>query len=255
MQMTDLVPKLGRNDVKLIHRDSFLISMFCFVVIIAVILRLGLPWLDTYLTEQGVLPNDTIFPLERLSDVYPMIIAYMGIYTAALLVGTIFGFMLLDEKDDNTLKAMLVTPIPIKQYLLYRVGLPVILTFFIIIFMMLFINQALVPMWQLILIALGGALTAPIITLFFATVADNKVQGFAYSKFGGISGWTILIGWFVPEPWQWLIGLYPPFWVIKAYWLALEHRGGWWLVLIIGIVLQLGLINLLIQRFKTIAYR
>jgi len=39
MQMTQLAPKLGRNDVKLIGRDRFLVFMFLFAVIIAVVLR------------------------------------------------------------------------------------------------------------------------------------------------------------------------------------------------------------------------
>ena len=179
----------------------------------------------------------------------------MTLYTGLLLVGTIFGFMLLDEKDDNTLTAMMVTPVPLGQYALYRAGLPAILAFVIILGMWLFIGQVLLPLWQMVLLAAAGALTAPIITLFFATVAENKVQGFAYSKFGGISGWTILLGWFLAEPWQWLIGLFPPFWISKAYWLALEGRAIWWVTLLIGIVLQLGLIWWMIQRFTKVTYR
>ena len=253
MQMTNLVGKLGRNDLKLIGRDSFLLFMFLFAIIIAVVLRFGMPWLNNILIENGVMPSQTF--AMSLADVYPMLVAYMAIYTGALLVGTIFGFVLLDEKDQNTIKAMLVTPVPLKRYVLYRVGGPAILAFFIILGMAYFINQALLPWWQMILISAGGALTAPIISLFFATVAENKVQGFAYSKFGGISGWTILIGWFVPEPWQWLIGLFPPWWISKAYWLALEGRSWWWIALIIGVVLQIALINWLMQQFNKVAYR
>ncbi|MCG8351388.1 MAG: ABC transporter permease [Chloroflexales bacterium] len=252
--MTQLVGRLGRNDVKLIGRDSFLLFMFLFALIIALVLRFGLPWLNTALAENGVLPNVT-FGINSLAELYPMIVAYMAIYTGALLVGTVFGFVLLDEKDDNTIKAMLVTPIPLRQYVLYRVGLPAILAFFIIMGTVLVIDQALLPLGQMLLIVAGGSFAAPIISLFFATFAENKVQGFAYSKFGGISGWAFLIGWFIPEPWQWLIGLFPPFWVGKAYWMALEGHGLWWVVLIIGVVLQIGLILWLLQRFNKVAYR
>lgn len=253
MPMTELIGKLGRNDVKLIGRDRFLIFMFFFVIYIAVMLRFGLPWANIKLADNGVLPSQTISM--SLADIYPMLVAYMAVYTGALLVGTVFGFMLLDEKEDNTIKAMLVTPVPLQQYLIYRIGMPAILAFFIILFMALFINQALLPLWQLLLISAGGALTAPIISLFFATFAENKVQGFALSKVGGISGWTIMIGWFVPEPLQWLIGLYPPFWIAKAYWMALAGNSLWLLALMAGIVLQIGLIYLLVQQFNKVAYR
>jgi fluoroquinolone transport system permease protein len=253
MLMTQLVRRLGRNDVKVIGRDSFLIFMFSFAVIIATVLRFGLPAFNEFLLENDIL-NETTF-IASLNEIYPMIVAYMGIYTAALLVGTVFGFMLLDEKDDNTITAMLVTPVPLQQYLTYRILVPIVMTFFIIIGMVLFINQALIPIWQLLLIATGGALTAPIIMLFFATFAANKVQGFALSKFGGISGWTIMLGWFVAMPFQLLVGLFPPFWVTKAYWMILEGNDLWWAALIIGIVTQLGLIALLMRRFHASAYK
>lgn len=253
MQMTQLVRKLGRNDVKVIGRDSFLVFMFSFAVVIAAVLRFGLPALNDYLLANNIL-NETTF-ITSMTEIYPMIVAYMGIYTAALLVGTVFGFMLLDEKDDHTIVAMLVTPVPLQQYLTYRIIVPIILTFFIIIGEVLFINQALIPMWQLLLIATGGALTAPIVMLFFATFAANKVQGFALSKFGGISGWSIMLGWFVPMPFQLLIGLFPPFWVTKAYWMILEGNDLWWAALTIGIITQFGLIALLMRRFQTSAYK
>jgi fluoroquinolone transport system permease protein len=250
--MTQLAVKLGRNDAKLIGRDSFLIYMFAFAAIIATVLRFGLPWLNHYLTDNGVMPGETI-PI-HLAALYPMLVAFMALYTGALLVGTIFGFVLLDERDQNTLKVMLVTPVLLNHYVLYRVTLPAILAFIVILGMALFINQALLPLWQMILISAAAALTAPIASLFFATLAQNKVQGFAYSKFGGISGWFIMIGWFVPEPWQWLCGLFPPFWISKAYWMALAGNGLWWMALIVGIALQMGLIGWLMKRFNKVAY-
>lgn len=253
MLMTQLVTRLGRNDAKLIGRDSFLIFMFLFAAIIATVLRFGLPALNSYLSETGIMPGETI-PLS-LADVYPMLVAYMALYTGALLVGTVFGFMLLDEKDQNTLRAMLITPVPLSKYVAYRLGMSAVFAFVIVLGMVLIINQALLPLWQMILLAAGGALAAPIVTLFFAVLAENKVQGFAYSKFGGISGWFIMIGWFIPQPWQWLFGLFPPFWIAKAYWLALEGSSWWWLALLVGIVLQLALIRWFVQRFNKVAYR
>ena len=253
MQMIQLIGKLGRNDVKLIGRDRFLLFMFFFVLYLAVALRFGLPWANTYLAQQGVLPSETV--AMNLADFYALIVAWLVIFTGALLAGTVFGFVLLDEKEDHTLKAMLVTPVPFHQYVMYRVGGPALLAFFIVVAQVLFINQALVPLWQLLLISAGASLAAPIAALFYATFAENKVQGFAVSKFAGLAGWLIILGWIVAEPWQWLFGLFPPFWISKAYWMALEGHGLWWVVLIAGMVLQTGLILLLVQRFNKIAYR
>lgn len=253
MQMTQLLPKIGGNDLRNIRRDSFLIFMLAYVIFIGLFVRYAMPWLNVVMAENGILPNPRM-PV-TVSDLYPMLVAYFCLFVMVLLPGTVYGFMLLDEKDDNTLAAMLVTPVPLQQYLGYRLAIVTILAFFIVLTMVYVVQQALLPLWQIIPLAAGAALAAPITALCFAVFAENKVQGFAYAKFGGIAGWTVLVGWFVPEPWQWLIGLFPPFWVSKAYWMALSGSTYWWLALSIGIVLQLTLIILLLRRFQAVAYR
>lgn len=253
MQMTHLVRKLGRNDLKLIGRDSFLLFMFSFVIVVAVAMRYALPVLNSYLAETGVLPSETIS--QSLADFYPLLVAFMAVFQGTLITGTIFGFALLDEKDDNTIKAMLVTPIPFRRYLLFRVAVPTVMAAFIVVFMVLFINQALIPIGQLVLISAGAALAAPITVLFYGILAENKVQGFAYGKFVSVFGWIILIAWFVPEPWQWLFGLFPPYWISKAYWMAYVGNGFWWLALIVGVVLQLITVWWMARLFTRVAYR
>ena len=254
MEMTQLIQKLGRQDIKLIARESFLVFMLFFVFGFGAILRWGFPAADAFLANQGLMPSDAI-PY-RVSDLYPMFVTYMGMYTVgSLLVGTVFGFLLLDEKDFNTIKAVIVTPLPMRQYLLYRIGVPIILSFFVILFTVYFFNQALLPFWLLLPISIAASLSTALFVLFYAVFAENKVQGFAYSKFGGLAGATLLISWFIPQPWQWLFGLFPPFWIGKSYWMAYDGNGLWWLVLLVGIAYHIVMIRWLVQRFIKVAYK
>jgi fluoroquinolone transport system permease protein len=253
MQVLQRVRKFGRNDVKLICRDHFLVFMFFFVVLIALVLRFGLPSLNNHLMNTGILPSEKL--PKSLADYYPMLIAFFVVFQGPLIAGAIFGFSLLDEKEDNTIKAMLVTPVPFSTYLIYRISVPTVISFVIVVFMMLFINQSLVPFWQLILLSAGASLTGPIATLFYGVTAENKVQGFAMAKFVGVAGWTVLLGWFVADPWQWCFGLFPPFLISKAYWMALAGNSWWPAALVLGIVLQIGMLTLLANRFQKVAYR
>lgn len=252
MQMTQLVRNLGRNDVKLIGRDSFLVMMLFVVLGFAFVTRLGLPWMDNYLAENGILPNEAA-PF-RLVELYPMMVGYVSVYLGALLAGTIFGFMLLDEKDDKTITAMLVTPISLQKYLLYRTGIATLIGFFGVMASFLIIGQELLPLWQMAWISAVAALAAPLSALFFATFAENKVQGFALTKFVGLAGLTIIIGWFIAEPAQYLLGFFPPFWVVKSYWLALEGNNLWLGTLAIGLVMQIIGIWWMTRRFSKVAY-
>lgn len=250
MQFSQLIRNLGGNDLKLIRRDRFILSMFGFVFYIGIALYFILPWANTYLAEKGMLPGPSTE--NDLAFYYPLIVAFFALFTGGQLVGTIYGFMLIGEKEDDTLTAMQVTPVPLNQYLTYRVLLPTALTFFAILLLMFFIHQALLPVWQMILIAAGGSLTGPIFTLFFGVFASNKVQAFAYGKFAGIGGWFILGAWFISEPYQWIMGIFPPYWISKAYWMALAGRSTWILALLAGIVLQALLIGWLIRRFRAV---
>jgi len=245
MQLTTAIRNLTRNDAKLIGRDSFLLAMLAYAIGLAIVLRLAVPWLNDNLE----IPFD-------LAALYPMLVAFLGVFLGSMFAGLIIGFVLLDEKDDHTLKAMLVTPLPITTYIVYRVGVPMILAFFIIVAQVLIMDLpgTLPAAGPLLLIALGAALTAPTTSLFFATFAENKVQGFALAKFTGIAGMLIAGSWFVPEPLQWLFGLFPPWWASKAYWLALDGSNLWIVALLFGIVLQAGLIWLLVRRFRQIVY-
>ncbi|MEW6668691.1 MAG: hypothetical protein AB1512_26045 [Thermodesulfobacteriota bacterium] len=62
------------------------------------------------------------------------------------------------------------------------------------------------------------------------------------------------VAWFVGEPLQFLFGLLPPYWIVKAYWLALDGDPMWVGSLVLGIVLQAVLVFFLARRFREAAY-
>ena len=73
----------------------------------------------------------------------------------------------------------------------------------------------------------GGAAFAPVIAFFLAGFASNKVEAFAIMKILGLTGMLPIGAWFLPEPWQWVSGLYPPSLICKAWWVA-EEGGALW---------------------------
>ncbi|WP_299946845.1 hypothetical protein [uncultured Microbulbifer sp.] len=236
MKQTPLAIRLGRNDLRLIGRDQLLISMFVFALLLSLALRYGLPWLNEYLSQHGVMPGELVD--RPLYSYYPPILAHMILYNGAALVGTVFGFLLLGEKDDRTWCAMLVTPVSPLSYLGYRVAATSAFGFLIVASMLAVTHQGRLGLWQLPVLAVGAALTAPIVALFITVTAENKVQGFAVAKFVSLAGGIIVLGWFVAEPWQWLFGLFPPFLVSKAYWMAWNDATDWWVTVCLAIVMQ-----------------
>ena len=240
--------RLLRNDARLIGRDSFLSGLAIYILVLAVVLRFGLPALAEAVESSPDVPL-------TVADYFPMLIGYMVLFAGSLVGGMMIGFVVLDERDDNTIKALLVSPLPINYYIAYRVLIPMLISFVIIVAEMLIINQALLPLGQFLIIAAASSLTSPLVMLFFSTFAENKVQGFAMNKSVGTLGMSIIAAWFVQEPGQYLIGLFPPYWFVKSYWQALAADPNWWLFLVIGVAYSSLVLAYFVRRFHRIAYR
>lgn len=245
MQFADAFRKLSGNDTRLIGRDSFMLMVIGYILVMAGIVRFAVPWLTNLLLAE--LTFD-------LLPYYPLITSYLALALSPQISGYVFGFLLLDERDDNTLKAMLVTPLPLDTYIRYRILVASLLAFVLVIATLLIMNLMAFSVVQTILVAAVAGLFAPVIMLFFATFAANKVEGFALIKILGIVSLIPIVAWFIPMPWQLLAGVYPPYWVSKAMWVIAEGNGLWPVYLAVGVLATLAVVWWFARRFRAVAY-
>lgn len=246
MQAPHTVRTLTRNDSRLVTRDSFLLMMAFYALIMAVILRFLVPWLADLMATNWAFD---------LTPYYPMIAGWLIVTLGPQLAGTVFGFLLLDEKDGHTLQALMVTPLSLETFLSYRVVIAWMFGFVIALASVWIIDLVDIPFYQLVLISAVAGLYAPIAMLFYATLADNKVAAFALVKITGMLAFVPIAAWFIREPWQYLAGLFPPFWATKSLWVAAEGDANWWLFLLIGLVQSVVVIWWLVRRFARTARR
>ena len=110
-----------------------------------------------------------------------------------------------------------------------------------------FWSRAVVP--ALIPIGLLSGLSAVVTLLLIVAVASNKIQGIAMIRALGmlIAGLPCL-PWFIDSAWNLAFGVLPPYWAAKAFWVASDH-GMWWPYLVVGVVYNLIIAWLLLQRF------
>jgi fluoroquinolone transport system permease protein len=170
---------------------------------------------------------------------------------AAGMTGTVVGFLLLDQRDDQTMTALLVTPLSLGGYLRYRLGGLMMLS--------AVFGAAMTPLaglsettpLQIGVTAVTAAPLAPIYALFLGTFAANKVQGFALAKVVGVVLLPCLVSYFVTGPWQSAFGLVPHYWALKVFWLFDEGATGAALVhALVGVVWQAVLLLFLVRRFS-----
>ena len=226
-------------DTRSVRRDSMLRWMVVVPVILALITRYALPAIDARLTER--LDFD-------LAPYYPLVLSFL-ILMVPQFFGLVMGFLLLDQRDDQTLETLQVTPLSPGQLVAYRLAVPVALSVPMTV-IVLALAGVLPFEWPAVAAgALGGALFAPCYALVLATFASNKVQGFALAKATGILVMPAIAAWFVPLPWQFLVGIVPTYWPLKAYWILQAGHPHGWIYVLIAVAYFGGLMLWLSRRF------
>lgn len=244
MQTATVVKTLSVSDFKRIRRDPMLKWMLVIPWIMALFAR----WLVPKIAD----PLSSWIPQELL---YAIFASYFLVFAIPALFGAVVGFVLLDAKDDDTLTALQVTPLPLSTYLLYRVITPTVLAAAFILVCIPIANITAVPVLQLVPLALLAALEAPLWALCSASFAQNKVQGFALMKIiGVILVAPLIVIVFVQSEWQLLAGVFPTYWPLKSYW-VLAEGGSSWGYLLVGFVVHFGLLVVLLKRFNTVMHK
>jgi fluoroquinolone transport system permease protein len=154
-----------------------------------------------------------------LTPYYPLVMGGF-LMTAPGMVGMVIGFLLLDERDARTLTALRTTPLSMREYLVYRVALPLLLGTVATLIGYPITGLVPLPLTSLLPIVVVGSLSAPLLALILALAAPNKVAGFAVVKVLNTVNLLPIVAYFVPRPVQYVAGIFPTYWPMRALWSA-----------------------------------
>ncbi|MDF2893133.1 MAG: hypothetical protein K0R80_3500 [Clostridia bacterium] len=198
---------LIKADIKSIFRDPLLIISVFVPVLIGCFIRFALPIVTQALKQEldfDLIPH------------YPIIMSFM-LPVTPMMIGVLTGFILLDDRDENILAYIAVTPLPRSTYLLYRLISPVIMSTVMCYILLLLASPVQVNYLLITPAVLLCALEAPILALFLVGFAANKVEGLALSKAMGIFMLAPLAAYFIKSRLHLLLGIAPPYWISKAF--------------------------------------
>jgi fluoroquinolone transport system permease protein len=231
---------LSLGDLRNISRDPMLMMVFIAPILMAIVMKIGLPLAAAAAWDR--LAFD-------LTVHYPFILSLVILFVP-MLVGTMVGFIILEDLDENLLAYFAVTPVSKAGYLFYRIITPVLLSFFLTLVMVWIIG--LVPVNYLILIPvlLIASLEAPLFALFLGVFAANRIEGLALSKAFGILLLAPLAGYLIASPWQLAAGILPPYWVSKSFLAGMEGGSLFGIFTVTGLLIHVAYIYLLLARFN-----
>ena len=228
----------GRNDLRLVRRDSMLAFLVAYPLVWSLVSRWAVPALAQWLR-----------PTFELPPYYPLIASYLLVLAPPLAYGSVIGFLLLDERDDGTMTALRVAPVPFDGYLAYRFLIPIVLGVAIVWVVVPLAGIVSISFPALTAVALVAAMEGSIMALFLGAMAGDKVEGFALAKAAGVVPAAAGVAYFVETPWQLLFGIVPTYWPAKAFWIATEGGQGFMTFLIVGLLFHLALLWALLRRF------
>jgi fluoroquinolone transport system permease protein len=236
---------LGPIDARTVLRDSSLRWMLFLPFFTTMLIRYGVPPLTQSLIDQYGFD---------LSPYYPTIMAYFFIMLCPMIFSMLTGFVLLDERDEQTLTALSVTPLSLNNYFAYRTAIPILLT--VVLLFAIFPLSGIVTLspGKVLIAALAAAPIAPMFALFLASVANNKVQGFALMKLTGLPLFIPIFAFWVDSGWEYAFGIIPTYWPMKTYWLLQAGEPGVLIHFLVGFV-YIGILTwLLVKRFNKIMH-
>lgn len=235
---------LGPLDWKNVKRDSMLAWLMLIPIGVGLLARWGVPELTLWLATQ--------FDFDLVPH-HSFIMGFLLPLPAAL-VGAVIGFLLLDERDEQTLAALMVTPLPLMDYVLYRLSAPVIAGTLSALLVYPLVNLVPLPWVTLVVVAALSSLAAPQLALALGTLAENKVGGLALQKALGAILFLPVAAYFLAEPWQWLAGILPTYWPMKVFWLAAAGRP-FLIPVLVGVAVNLVYLVFLVRLFNRVIHR
>jgi fluoroquinolone transport system permease protein len=225
-----------RYDCKLLKGDPMLILSMCVPFILWALMHFVIPWVVDMVWEQWDLDLSPYYPLTGVF--FLMLIPMM--------MGMVYGFVLLDERDGGIITAIAVTPTGKAGYLKLRLGIPMAASIvFILLYLLLLDLRGNLTVIQLLLLTLIISSQSLILLLFLGAFADNKVMGMAISKGFGILLVGPLLDFILPTPFNWAGAYSPMFWASRA--LLAENNYTFWIYLSVTIAFH-GLLRWILIR-------
>jgi fluoroquinolone transport system permease protein len=240
----NMAAALLRRDLRGIYRDSFLVMMSLYTLGIAAVTRLLVRWI----------------PIEHIE----LYVAPFIPVTASALIGLVFGFALIEERESRTWLLMRV--VPVSQATLTAYWIVAVSGFCMGVSLVSAAIYGLAPAaWGgFLLLTAATSVGAPLVMLLLGALASNKLEGMAVGKIIS-SSMLLLIGIFVlPVQWHLALVWYPGYWIylglLRAY--AGPHMAAslavhWppvptWGYPIIPLVLFALAITFLVRRYRRV---
>lgn len=211
--------------------DAMLIVLMFVPILMGLMFRFGVTALEMYLCAR-------LSKAALLSPYYPVFDLLLSIMTPVMFTAA-GAMVILDEADLGLTRALAVTPVGRRGYLVSRIGVPAAISTLYCVVATLVFRISDIPTSLLLPLDVCSGVLGVMTALMIASFAKNKVEGLAYSKLSGLFVLGLPVALLVPAPAQYAAGILPSLWMTKA---VMEGSSLWLLPAFLTAVLWCALL-------------
>ncbi len=224
---------LSKNDFRITFRDPIFKGLLVFPFIAYALIRFVYPW---------VVANFAI-----VASFGHVVLMWACMQTATMF-GFIYGFLFLEEKDEQVDGVIHILPISPLRLLMSRLGMGYaisVLANFLILYVGGIVQLSAVLSF---LLAMHFGLIAPLLALWLGVMAKNKIEGMAQMKLANLALNVPILLYFLPYKALHLTAFVPTYWSFRSLELALEGSAWFVLFMVTGVLLYAGFIHFLLKK-------
>jgi len=231
--------KVAGNDFRLVFRDNSLKLFIILPLLNPVVIRYGVP----YIIE--------VFPVLRdFLGVILMLASMQG----SIAFGFIYSMVLVDERDTSVAKVYGILPISKFWFVVFRLIPPFFLatlsTFLLLLAEPFYRSPAISNLFYSTL----AGLVAPLMVVFVAIMAKNKIEAITWQKLFNIPLFLPIFAFFVPVSVSVLFAIFPTYWAYQGFAFLIAGES-FWFYMMIGFIHSFLLLMLMIKRFTTTHFK
>ena len=195
--------------IRQIRMDRML-SLFCFLpLLIAVLFRFGVPFLETQLRALLGVPA-------VLADYYLLFDLFLAVFTPYFLV-FLSSMVMLSEIDEHVSAYLAVTPLRKQGYLLSRFLFPAVIAVLVSAVLMTWCTLTRWTLIGILLVCVLAVLLCVPIAMMIVVLSHNRVEGMAVAKLAGLALFGLPVPFFITGGLQYLFAWLPSFWIAKVF--------------------------------------
>ena len=146
---------------------------------------------------------------------YSQVILMWACLQSATMFGFIYGFIFLEEKEENIYQVVQILPVSGFNLVTSRLIIGIIISTLVNFSLIHWGGIVEFEIWKEIVVAIHFSLAAPLIALYIGAFAKNKIEGLAQVKIINILVIIPAVIYFLPNKLAYLTAIVPTFWSFR----------------------------------------